>query len=142
MTTVYDVNPQSLIGRVKERLKEYDEIQPTEWADYVKTGVHKERPPQQEDWWYIRAAAILRSVYINGPVGVNRLSKKFGGKKRRGVRKPKFAPASTNIIRKILQQLEKTGLVEKNKEGRPGRKITAQGRKLLDNTAHEVATKK
>ncbi|MBR9677956.1 MAG: 30S ribosomal protein S19e [Nanoarchaeota archaeon] len=139
MTTVYDVNPNQLIERVKEKLKKYDDIKPTEWAEFVKTGSHKERPPQQEDWWYIRAAAVLRSVYVHGPVGVVRLSKKFGGKKRRGVKKPKFTPASTNILRKILQQLEKAKLVEKNKRGKPGKVVSKQGRKLLDNTAHTPA---
>ncbi len=27
---------------------------------FVKTGPNKDRPPMQEDWWYIRAAAVLR----------------------------------------------------------------------------------
>jgi len=139
MTTALEVKPGELITALKEKLKKYDEIKPAEWAEFVKTGHHKQRPPQQEDWWYIRTAAVLRSIYKNGPVGVQRLSKKYGGKKDRGVKKSKFTPASTNIIRKVLQQLEKSGLVKQAKRGKPGRIITPEGRKLLDNTAHATA---
>ena len=44
--------------------------------------------------------------------------------------------AGGNEIRKILQQLEKAGYIEKEKKG--GRKITSKGTKFLDNTAKVV----
>jgi small subunit ribosomal protein S19e len=59
-----------LIGKAAEALKKVDGIRPPEWAAYVKTGVHKERPPVQQDWWYRRAAAVLCAVQKLGPVGV------------------------------------------------------------------------
>ncbi len=143
MPTVYDVDPQELIKEVAKKLKHSDNVKPLPWAKFVKTGMHKERPPEDKDWWYIRAAAILRKVYIRGPIGVSKLRTLFGGKKNRGVKPEKFYKAAGNHIRKILQQLEKEGLVEQIKEGKKkGRVITSKGRSLLDKTASEILKKK
>ena len=136
MVTARDVDPQQLLEVLKEELKKMKEIQPPEWSNFVKTGVSRERPPEQEDWWYIRSAAVLRKIYLYGPLGIQRLRKMFGGKKNRGHKPEHFYPGSGSIIRKILQQLEKSGLV-KTKKGK-GRMISPKGQKLLDNTAHKL----
>lgn len=139
MATVFDVQPTELIEKVAQKLKEIPEIQPTEWADFVKTGVHKERPPENGDWWYIRAAAILRSVYLLGPIGVSKLRTKYGGKKNRGVKPERFYKGSGNIIRTILQQLEAAELIKQGEIGvHKGRLVTPKGKSLLDKTATEV----
>ncbi len=131
MTTAYDVPADVLIDRLSEYLKEnMREIQPPEWAGYVKTGSHVERVPQSPDWWYVRSASMLRKLYMNGPVGVSRLRKDYGGRKRRGVRPAHFAKAGGNIIRTILQQLEQAGLAQK--DGIKGRAVSGKGRSLLD----------
>ncbi|GBF36198.1 30S ribosomal protein S19e [Methanofervidicoccus abyssi] len=134
MTTVYDVPPSKLIEKVAKKLKEMNIDRP-EWVDFVKTGAHKERRPHDPDWWYIRCASILRKIYINGPVGVERLRTAYGGRKNRGHKPERFVKASGNIIRKALQALERLDLVTKTKEGRV---ITPKGQSLLDNTAKEV----
>ncbi len=136
MLTARDVPADILIERLKEKLKEMPEIKPPEWAKYVKTGSHKERPPQQDDWWYIRAASILRTIYLRGPVGVEKLRTKYGGRKDRGVRPERFRKASGHIIRKIMQQLEQARLLEKVE--RKGRRITPKGQSLLDRLAVEI----
>ncbi|RLI98855.1 MAG: 30S ribosomal protein S19e [Candidatus Aenigmatarchaeota archaeon] len=136
MVTAREVNPQKLVERAKEELKKFEEIKPPAWSFFVKSGSHKERPPEQPDFWYIRAASILRRIYLDGPVGVERLRTYYGGRKRRGTEPAKFRKASGNIIRKILQQLEKAGLVEKTKKGR---KITSKGQAFLDRIAYEVS---
>ncbi|MEM7825232.1 MAG: 30S ribosomal protein S19e [Candidatus Aenigmatarchaeota archaeon] len=136
MVTAREVDAQKLVERVKEELKNFEEITPFHWSRFVKSGSHKERPPEQEDFWYIRAASILRRIYLNGPVGIERLRTYYGGRKRRGHKPAHFRKASGNIIRKILQQLEKAGLVQKDKKGR---KITPKGQKLLDNIAFKVS---
>ncbi len=136
MVTAREVNPQKLVERVKEELKKFEEIKPPSWSFFVKSGSHKEKPPEQPDFWYIRAASILRRIYLDGPVGVERLRTYYGGRKRRGTEPAKFRKASGNIIRKILQQLEKAGLVEKTKKGR---KITSKGQAFLDRIAYEVS---
>ncbi|MEM7821427.1 MAG: 30S ribosomal protein S19e [Candidatus Aenigmatarchaeota archaeon] len=136
MVTAREVNPHKLVNKLKEELKLFKEISTPHWANFVKSGSHKERPPFQKDFWYIRAASILRRIYIDGPVGVERLRTYYGGRKRRGHRPPQFRKASGNIIRKILQQLERAGLLKKE---RGGRVITNKGKKLLDRIAFEVS---
>ena len=137
MTTVYDVPPDKLIPRLAEKLKQMPEIAPPEWAPYVKTGLHKEKPPENPEWWHTRMAAILRKVYVYGPVGTARLSARFGGAHDRRDSPNKSVRGSGSISRKGLQQLEKAGLIQ-NIKGK-GRTVTPKGRKFLDNTAYEVS---
>ena len=137
MTTAYDVSADVLINRLSGYMKEnIREIQPADWAGFVKTGSHVERMPQNPDWWYVRSASVLRKLYMNGPVGVSRLRKEYGGRKRRGVRPAHFAKAGGNILRSILQQLEKAGLAQK--DGTKGRVVSGKGRSLLDAMSTQI----
>ena len=71
MTTFYDVPAGILNPALAGKLSEIDGISRPQWADYVKTGIHRERPPTQENWWELRCAALLRKVGREGPIGVN-----------------------------------------------------------------------
>lgn len=108
------------------------------WALYVKTGVSKERPPEQANWWYLRAASVLRKIYIDGPIGVSRLSTYYGGRHRRGHKQAHFARGSGKILRTILIDLEKTGYVKKNEKPK-GRVITPAGMKLLSSVSKSIS---
>jgi small subunit ribosomal protein S19e len=137
MTTAYDVPADILIERLSSFIKEsVIEVSPPNWASYVKTGSHVERVPQNPNWWYIRSASLLRKIYIKGPIGVARLRKEYGGRKRKGVRPAHFAKSGGNIIRSILQQLELAGLAEKTATS--GRNVSDKGRSLLDAMATQV----
>jgi len=137
LPTPYDVPPAILIERLAKYLKDnVDAVRPPEWALYVKTGVHKERPPQNSDWWYIRCASLLRKVYVKGPIGVEHLRAEYGGRKDRGVKPEHTRKGSGAIIRKALQQLEEAGLVETVKG--EGRIVTPEGRSLLDSLSTEI----
>jgi small subunit ribosomal protein S19e len=141
MGTIYNCDPSELIEKASEELKKLESIKAPEWASFVKTGVHKERPPTEKDWWYIRTASILRQIYRLGPVGVSKLRTKYGGKKNRGTKKEHFYKGSGSIIRKIIQQLEKEGFVKKDlKSLHKGRLITAKGKKFLDDVAGKIST--
>ncbi|OFV68129.1 30S ribosomal protein S19e [Methanosarcinales archaeon] len=135
MTTVYDVPPDALIKTLAEKLKQNKAIAIPSWANYVKTGVSREIPPVDEDWWFIRCSSILRRIYIDGPVGVERLATFYGGRHRRGVKTEHLKKGSGSVIRKALQQLERAGYVTKASKGR---QITPKGKSLLDNTAFEL----
>lgn len=135
MTTVYDVPVAELIEKVAGILKENDEIVPPEWAENVKTGVHKEMPPANNDWWYVRCAAILRKIYADGPIGIERLRSVYGGKKDNGSKPYKRAKGSGSIARKAVQQLEAAGFLQKVRDGRA---MSPQGRSMLDNAAYEL----
>lgn len=137
MVTVYDVQAGDLIHQAADELEdEYDGVDAPEWSNYVKTGVNNERAPEQDNWWYIRSAAVLRKVYMNGPVGVEKLRTAYGSENRRGHQTEHFQKASGKVIRTVLQQLGDAGLVE-IEEGE-GRKITPEGQSFLDNLAKEV----
>ena len=135
MVTVYDVPADRLIKELAEELKKNDKIVPPPWANYVKTGVHKERAPEQEDWWYIRAAAVLRKIRIKGPLGIESLRKLYGGRKNMGVAREHKRKGSGSIIRNILKQLEAAGYVKKTPRGRV---VTNEGISLLDRIAYKV----
>lgn len=123
---------QEQIIKASEELKKFNEIKPPEWAKFVKTSTNRSRTPVEKDWWYIRAASILKKAERLGPIGVNKLRIKYGGKKRRGHKPEHFAKASGSIIRKILQQLEKAGLLkQQSKSIHKGKIITPKGKSLL-----------
>ncbi len=137
--TVYDVDPSALINKLAEELKKIKEISPPEWAIFVKTGNFKDRPPAEKDWWYKRAASMLRKIYILGPIGVSKLRTKYGGRKNRGYKPERYVKGSGNIIRKILQQLEKSDLIKQIvKKKHKGRILTPKGMSLIDKTSKLV----
>jgi len=137
MVTVYEVKADKLIRRLADKLKEMGLKKPV-FVDYVKTGAHVERPPEQENFWYIRSASILRKLYINNILGVNKLRKMYGKRVNRGVKPEKKRKAGGKIIRVALQELEQLGLVEKTDKG--GRRLTPKGISLLDNISKEVSS--
>lgn len=142
MSVIFEVDPDKLINEVANELEKIPEMKQPEWAIFVKTGVHKERPPIQDNWWYIRSAAVLRSIYKLGPIGVSKLRTKYGGRKNRGHAPDKTYKGSGNIIRKILQKLEKIGYVKQTQVGvHKGRAITKQGKEFMNNIAKKLLNK-
>lgn len=106
------------------------------WVDIVKTGAYKEQAPYDPDWWYIRAAALARHVYLHKSVGVGSLCKLHGGPKNRGFRPSHHSPASGAVQRKVLQSLEAIGVLEHSSKG--GRIISQDGMRDLDRIAVAV----
>jgi hypothetical protein len=80
-------------------------------------------------------ASILYRIYKEGPLGTGSLRTYYGGKKRRGTKRPEFRKSSGKIIRVCLQGLEKQGLVKKAKKGRV---VTAKGQAYLNQMAKEA----
>jgi len=136
MTTVYDVPAQPLLNRLAEHLRSEGKVTPPEWAPFARTGVHTEKAPGQRDWWYLRAASVLRKVYLLGPVGTSRLAAEFGGARDDGSAPYHPRKGSGNIVRTALQQLEEAGYVAIREKR--GRIVTPAGHKLLDRLAYEV----
>ncbi len=134
MVSVYELKAEEYNQKLAEALKQIPEFKQPEWSLFVKTGVSRQRPPVENDFWYKRAASILRQIYIHKVAGVNRLKTRYGGKYNRGVKPEKFRKASGKIIRTILQQAEATGFLEKyNEPGkRAGRILTLKGKEFLE----------
>jgi small subunit ribosomal protein S19e len=130
--TIFSKEPQAFNVALAEALKNIPEIKAPEWSFYVKTGISKQRVPEAADFWYTRTASILRQLYIHGVVGVERLRTRYGGRKNRGVRPARFKKSSGKMLRVMLQQAEKAGLVEKITGSQFGRRLTKKGREFLD----------
>jgi small subunit ribosomal protein S19e len=137
LPTPYDVPASFFIERLAKRLKDnMDEIAPPVWASLVKTGSHVERPPQDPDWWFTRCASILRKIYMEGPIGVQRLRSEYGGRAGHGTQPQRAKKGGGAILRKALQQLEAAGLVEPLRNR--GRIVTKSGRQVLDRLSAEI----
>ena len=135
MARVYDVPADVLIERLTEDLKTEDIAVP-EWTAFVKTGVHADRPPQRNDWWYVRCASLLRKIYMHGPLGINDLRREYGGGKPRGYGAAKHRDAGGAIIRNAVHELEKLGYVEKIHL--KGRTISSKVMKKMDRLATDI----
>ena len=136
MVGILDVETDMLIGKLSEELKKLKSMEMPIWANFVKTGVGQDRAPESKNWWYIRAASILRKVYLLGPIGVSKLTGYYRRRKNRGYKPERVYKGSSKIPRVILQQLEASGFIEKKDiKGRKGRVISAKGKKFLDQTA-------
>jgi small subunit ribosomal protein S19e len=138
LTTPHDVPASKYIDRLAKYLKEnVDEVQPLPWTIAAKTGMHVEKQPQNPNWWYVRAASILRKIYIHGPVGLEKLRAEYGGVKNRGVKPNRVKKSGGSSIRKVLQQLETAGLIITTRP--KGRAMTPKGRKLLQEVAGDLS---
>lgn len=139
MVKYNDIQPNKLIDAIAKELKGKEGFEAPEWAIFVKTGMHKDRPPMKRDWWQTRVAAILRTVAKLGPIGVAKLRTKYGGKHRRGHKPARFAKGSGSIVRKALQQLEKANLIQQTTIGvHKGRTITKEGALFLNKIAENI----
>ncbi len=138
MTSVFELNAQEYNLKLAEALKQIPEFKQPEWISFVKSGPAKERPIDEEDFWYKRSASILRQIYKKNIVGVSRLRTKYGSKKNRGMKPEEFRKAGGKIIRTILQQSDAAGFTEiakaiKGVRGKkPGRQLTAKGKEFLE----------
>ena len=137
-STLYEIESEKFIRALAEKLKTIEEFKMPEWALFVKTGQAKERPPEEKDWWYIRAASVLRKLYIKGLVGVGKLRNYYGSRKDRGAKPEKFRKASGKILRTMLQQATKAEFAEHIKEKKAGRRLTKKGKLCLDQLASEL----
>lgn len=130
--TIFMQKPEKYIPALAEALKKIPQFEVPEWAMYAKSGVSRERPPTDENFWFVRSASILRQLYIRGVVGVGKLRTRYGSRKDRGGMRDKFFKSGGKIIRVILQQAEAAGLVEKVLRMQHGRRLTQRGRDFLD----------
>ena len=138
MVTVYDVPADDLIEAVAARLE--DRIDEPDWVEFVKSGAGKELPPEQDDFWYVRSASLLRKVAQNEPIGVERLATEYGSKKRGSnryiVRPGRHSAGSRKLIRASLQALEEDGLV--TTAAGEGRRVSDEGEAFLSEVAADV----
>ncbi len=135
MADIRSIEPGKYNLLLADALKKIPEFKKPEWADFVKSGPNRQRPIFDPDFWNKRAASILRQLYIKKTVGVQRLRTRYGGRKNRGMKPPKFKKSGGKIIRSILQQAEQAGFVEKSTDKKAGRILTTKGKEFLEGLA-------
>merc|ERR1719454_376664 len=96
------------------------------WTDFGKTNTGKQMSPFNDDWFYVRTAAI----------GVGRFTKIYGMGINNGMRPGQYRRGNGHIARFALQELEKMKFVTKAEKGR---KLTKEGQQALDRIASAVA---
>jgi small subunit ribosomal protein S19e len=134
---VREVPAAAFVDALAKHFETAQIIKAPEWADLVKTGFLQQMPPTRSNWWYVRAASIARQIYMNNSTSVSGLVFRYGANFNAGVTPKHHEEASRKVVRVILQQLEKAGLVS-IKENK-GRVLTPKGFKLLDQVANEAA---
>ncbi|GMM43184.1 hypothetical protein FOG51_01649 [Hanseniaspora uvarum] len=135
--SVRNVPAQEFINAYAVFLQKQGKLEVPNYVDIVKTSAGNEMPPQDaEGWFYKRAASVARHIYLRKHVGVGALNKLYGGAKNRGVRPNKHVDASGSINRRVLQSLEKIGVLEKAPNG--GRRISENGFRDLDRIAGQI----
>lgn len=139
--TLKDVDQHKFVKAFSAFLKKTGKLDVPDWVDLVKSAKFKELAPYDPDWFYTRCAALLRHIYFRAPVGINTITKIFGGRKRNGVRPSHYCRSSGSVARKALQALENLKLIEKVPDNR-GRRLTAQGRRDVDRIAAQIKVAK
>jgi len=136
MPGVRDVSAHDFIKAYSEHLKRSGKLEVPAWVDIVKTGTFKELAPYDPDWFYVRAAAVARHIYLRKQVGIGALQKLHGGAANRGTRPSHHATASGSVERKVVQALARIGVLEASPNG--GRRISQEGQRDLDRIASSV----
>jgi len=135
MVSVHDVPSNKLITALAGQMKGVQGVEQPEWSRFVKTGSHAERPPADSDWWYTRAASLMRKLYLHGPVGLGDLERAYGGSKALKYYPKHHRDAGGSSIRRILKQLEQAELVTKTPKGRV---LSSKGRGMIDKVSKEI----
>ena len=87
-------------------------------------------PPFDPDWYFVRMASIARKIYLNPGIGVGALAHWYGKVSKGKKTKPAHhGTASRGLIRHILIQLERVGVVETIAD-KGGRKLSKEGQKV------------
>ncbi|OIO27528.1 30S ribosomal protein S19e [Candidatus Micrarchaeota archaeon CG_4_10_14_0_2_um_filter_60_11] len=128
---VMDIAPGKAVEKIAAKLEKDGLLKQPAWAVY-KTGPARERVATEPGFWFKRAAGILRNFAANEgkPIGVQRLRNKYGGRRRHVVHRSHHQKAGGGVIRRVVQQLEQSGLVAR-KSKTSGRVITARGKKFV-----------
>jgi small subunit ribosomal protein S19e len=135
MVNAHDVPSSKLISALAAQMKNLPGVQEPDYARWVKTGSHAERPPVNADWWFTRAASLMRKLYIHGPVGLGDLGRAYGGSKALHYFPKHHRDAGGSSTRKILKQLEQAELVAKTPKGRV---LSPKGRAMIDRSSKEI----
>ncbi|ESU36657.1 SSU ribosomal protein S19E, partial [Giardia duodenalis] len=134
MSSVTRVPADVFINSFAAHLKNRGIIKCPAFTDYVKTGVSRQYAPRDADWFYIKAASVIRHFYISGShsIGVAGLARKYSSLQKGKTTPHHTKRASCKVIRSIVSQFLGQKLLI---AGERGRHISPNGRKMVEDFA-------
>lgn len=116
--TVKDVPANEFIKAYAEHLKKTQKVIPMKNYFILKTGHSREISPVDQDWFYVRTAALARKLFLRPGLGVGTLQHIYGKKGNNGHRRKHHTKGSGKIIRYALQQLSEANILMKKNDKR------------------------
>jgi small subunit ribosomal protein S19e len=138
---IFEVCPHALNRVLAEHIKTSEILTIPKEVDIIKTGHGKEMPPADSDWYYKRAASIIRKLCINTigeykwGVGIPTFASRYGCRKNRGSRPSKMVNGATGHVRKIMHDFERCNWVIKVEKGR---KLTEEALNVIGQLIEKV----
>lgn len=109
---IYEVRPERFNAALKSYFKSCNRVALPQDYDIIKTGEGRELAPNDDDWYYMRMAAVVRQIAKNGAVTSEFLASRYGCVKNRGCRPSKYVPAYREIGDSVLENLKNMGWVD------------------------------
>ncbi|KAM0674589.1 hypothetical protein GVAV_001776 [Gurleya vavrai] len=112
---IFHADTTLLNEAIADHLKRSEILSVPDNVDLIKTGVAKQMPPEDKDWYYKRAASIFRSVVLNTMsdkiqgIGTHFFARKYSSRCNRGVRPSKISKGSTGHVKAIIEDFVKSG---------------------------------
>lgn len=135
MSEVKSIPSDEFVLKLAAALKNKGTIKTQKWHDYVKTGCSRLYTPANQDWFYIRAAAMLRRLNSRDAAGTGAFRRVFGNVHMSTSTPHHFTKSSGGLIRNILKQLEAAKFVEKTDKGR---RLSKKGQQFLNDFAKSI----
>ncbi|ORX79769.1 ribosomal protein S19e [Anaeromyces robustus] len=147
--TVKDINSQVFVKAYAAHLKESGKMTSPKYVDRRKASF-KRYSINENDLYYIKAASVARHFYLRSNIGIGGLCKSNSSSLSRhtlhsystfpstssSISSYNPTTASGNTIRKIIENFEEMGILEKDYCG--GRRLSQKGRKSLDSIAIQI----
>ena len=147
--TVLDIPSSQFINELAKYFKEKSIIKMPKYAPLVKCSRANDSEPINPDYFYYKAAAICRKLYLTKSknLGVGSLRSMFSKKQRRGCQPPKMFRSGGKLIRDLVKQLKAKKYIDNYGENEEdatehGLHLTDSGRSELDKIASGLMVKK
>ncbi|OAG31315.1 small subunit ribosomal protein S19e [Nematocida displodere] len=143
---IEEICPAKFIATLSKALEDEKKITPPADTAHIKTGHGRQIAPEEENWYFVRTASILRKLYIEELTnpeksrhgfGTMWFARVYGGAKNNGHKPSHVVSGSKSLVRRILQSLEGLKFVSQIPNG--GRKLTATGLSYLGEVANKAA---
>lgn len=132
---IYQVRPERFNMALKAYLKSSNKVVLPQDYDIMKTGEGRELAPDDDDWYYLRVASIVRQIAKKGVVTPGFLAERYGSRKNRGCKPSKYVPGYREIGESVLENLRGMGWID---EKDSADMLTEQGKTVVREIIEKV----